>query len=372
MSDDNDLRSVLPDPPPASPSRRENAIEEAMRRFDGKPPSPSPKPARPDRAGWIKRPQLGALVTIGLMAVIGVPAAWLAIEPHHSEEQASRAPTTRNFATAPQAAAPKLEAADASPTEQVPAVGDRPSALAAVAVATKPPAAAKSMAEDKAIGQDQVRSDDRYASLRAVPVVQPPPTVSAPVAAALAVPPPPPPPPPVALADAAPSPPLLARARVADSIMVTGSRVSKRSVERGDWNACTVDDPKRDIAICSQSLGASGPGPDGTATAHLADGVSRAWRGDWDGAIQSFDAVIAIAPESGDAYLNRSLAYARLGDEERAFGDANKAVRHARDKARALYNRSVLLRRQGKIAEAQRDEHRTVTLDPSYAAVIPK
>jgi tetratricopeptide (TPR) repeat protein len=106
--------------------------------------------------------------------------------------------------------------------------------------------------------------------------------------------------------------------------------------------------------------------------AHLADGVSRAWRGDLGGAIQSFDAAIAIAPKFGDAYLNRSLVYARLGDEERALNDANEAVHHARDEARALYNRSVLLRRQGKLAKAQKDEQRAMILDPSYAAVIPK
>ena len=370
MTGDDDLRETLPDPPPPAPSRREAAIEEAMRRFDGAGPSPSPKPAHPGRAGWMRRPQFGALVTVALMAVIGVPAAWLAVERHDGAEQRSLAPRASDFAATSNPALPQLEAPGAAPTKQAPAKAERPTAPTAVADAN-PPVGTESTSEDKATGQKQDRPNDRYASYRVAPVVQPPALVAAPVVSAPAAPASAPPPP-AAMAEIAPSASLVARARSADSIVVTGSRISTRRVERGDWNACTVDDPRRDLSLCSQSLGTSAPSPDGTAASRNADGVLRAWREDLGGAIQSFDAATTIAPESGDAYLNRSLAYARLGDEERAFSDANKAVRHAGDKARALYNRSVLLRRRGEIAKAQKDEDRAMTLDPSYAAVIPR
>ena len=357
MAHDNDLRDSLPDPPPASPVRRENAIEEAMRRFDGKPPSASPGPARPHRAGWINRPQFGTLVTVGLVAAIGLPAAWLAVERHNDERQTSLASMASDLAAASNSAAPKQVAAAAPPARQAPA--KRPAPRVADA---EPPAAIERMPQ-KAAGTVQAQPDDRYASLRFAPAAPPPPIAFAPAA--------PPPPPPPAVAETASRAPVMARAAAEDSIVVTGSRISTR-IEQGDWNACTIDDPRRDLSICARSLGASAPGPDGAAAAHLADGLSRAWRGDLDGAIQSFDAAIVIAPKSGDAYLNRSLAYARLGDDEQALSDANKAVLHARDAARALYNRSMLLRRRGELAMARKDERRAVTLDPNYAAVIPK
>lgn len=363
MAHDTDLRDSLPDPPPASPARRENAIEEAMRRFDGEPPSASPGSALPRREGWINRPQFGMLVTAGFVAVIGVPAAWLAVEQRNNERQTSLASTASDPAAASNSAAPQREASAAPPVTHAPALAERPTTGA---VDAEPSATTESLPQ-KAVGAVQPRTDNRYASPRFAPVVPPPPIVAAPAA-------PPPPPPPTAVAAAAEtasSAPVAARALAGDSIVVTGSRIST-GVEQGDWNACTIDDPRRDLSICSQSLDVSAPGPDGAAAAHLADGLSRAWRGDLAGAIQSFDAAIVIAPKSADAYLNRSLAYARLGDEERALSDANKAVLHARDAARALYSRSVLLRRQGKLVMARKDERRAVALDPSYAAVIPR
>ena len=355
---DDDLRETLPDPPPASPSRREAAIEEAMRRFDGKPPSRTPKPARPDREGWIRRPQFGALVTVGLMAVIGVPAAWLAVEHHDGEEPSSPAPVVRDLAAASNSAAPAVARRDSAPT------------MVASAEPAGPAPAAESKPQGKAAAQEQARTGDRYANLRVAPMVQPPAMIAPAIVAAPASPPPPQPP--AAVAEAAPSASYLARASAADSVVVTGLRFSTRRAEQGDWNSCTIDDPRRDLPLCSQSLGAAETGVNGTAAAHIADGISRAWRDDMAGAIQSFDAAIAIAPKSGDAYLNRSLAFSHLGDMDRALGDANKAVRHSPHEARTFYNRSLLLRRQGKVAKAKEDEQRAVALDPSYSAVIAK
>ena len=75
MASDDDLAKLLPEAPPR-PDRRRAAIAEAMRRFDGVAPAPAP-PVQPPRRFWpaLGRPQMGALVSLGLVALIGAPLA---------------------------------------------------------------------------------------------------------------------------------------------------------------------------------------------------------------------------------------------------------------------------------------------------------
>src|SRR5687768_1494574 len=79
MATDNDLAALLPDPPPPRPARREAAIAEALRRFDGgEPAPPAPAGIRPPSAPeWWRRPQLAALASMALVAMIGLPVWWL-------------------------------------------------------------------------------------------------------------------------------------------------------------------------------------------------------------------------------------------------------------------------------------------------------
>jgi hypothetical protein len=160
-------------------------------------------------------------------------------------------------------------------------------------------------------------------------------------------------------------------AEVADSsIVVTGSRIAAPSAGRGDWNACTVEDPGRNLGRCRTLVDPSQKGAGGQAAAHVADGLERAWEGDLDGAIRAFDQAIAIAPRSSFAYLNRGLAYKRSGDLGRALADLDRAVRYAPGDARAYYNRSLVLRQRGDTRRARADEQRAADLDPRYAEVV--
>lgn len=74
--------SLLPEPPPPRPARRDAAIEAALRRFDGVEGS-SARPVLParqrSRVAFGNRPQYGALVTASLIVAIGLPAALIAI-----------------------------------------------------------------------------------------------------------------------------------------------------------------------------------------------------------------------------------------------------------------------------------------------------
>ena len=151
----------------------------------------------------------------------------------------------------------------------------------------------------------------------------------------------------------------------AANIVVTGTRVAAPS--RGDWNACTVDDPGRSLDACRKRLARAAKGE---AAARLAAGIGHAWAGETDSAIADFDRAIAAAPTSAAAYLNRGLAWRRSGDLGRALADLDRAVKYGPGEARNYYNRSLILRQQGAAGRARRDEERAIELDPAYAEVV--
>lgn len=155
-----------------------------------------------------------------------------------------------------------------------------------------------------------------------------------------------------------------------DSVVVTGSRIAARGApRRGDWNACTVNDPDRTLSRCKKLSNKGAKAVRAQADAHLSDGLKQAWQGDLDGAITAFDQAIAVAPDLSVAYLNRGLAYDRQGESDRAIADLDRAVQHAPRSARAYYNRSLLLRKQGDAKRADADERRAIDLDPRYQAM---
>jgi tetratricopeptide (TPR) repeat protein len=189
----------------------------------------------------------------------------------------------------------------------------------------------------------------------------------------------------------APPAPVTAGRAIADEsredVVVTGSRVRKSSsaglvgnaqrrsaakrAGRGDWNACTVDDPNRNLGACGKLVDPAAAGVAGRAAAHLADGLSLAWRDDLDGAIAAFDQAIALSPRLSFAYLNRGLSYGHKGEFARAIADLDLAVRYAPNAARTYYNRSLLWRQRGDTDRAEADEARAVDLDQRYEALVP-
>jgi tetratricopeptide (TPR) repeat protein len=210
---------------------------------------------------------------------------------------------------------------------------------------------------------------------------------------------PPPPPPPAARGDSK-----LARpdsraeqsyAAADPPVTVTGSRIARQGVAaaepeaesdegtivlsgtrtagpgRGDWNACTVDDPKRSLAGCRHLVDPGARGAAGRSAARIAEGLSSAWQGDYQQSIASFDRALAIAPRSAFIYLNRGLARKRDGDLDGALADLDRAVRYAPRTARLYYQRARILRQRGDEKRARADERRAVNLDPDYQALLP-
>lgn len=342
MDKDDDILAALPRPPHPAPARREAAIAEALRRFDGgaagRPASEARAPGPAPWRTWFARPPSGALAGALLVALIAVPLAWTSL-PGPTPERGARppAPIERAGDSGPVAAdaipqdpasapAPSAKAADPEPAADVEAAADLPAAGPVQAAPPPPPAAE---AEEPAAGRNE---DARAAADSSGEIVVTGSRIARPN-----------------LASSSP-------VTVVNSEEVRLSR-HRAPAGRGDWNACTIDDPGRSLTGCR--------GP-----AELTDGLARAWRGDWDGAARAFDSAIAAAPRSSAAYLNRGLLHRRNGDLDRALADLDRAVRFSPRAARFHYQRSLLLRQRGDVRRAEADEARAVALDPRYAAVV--
>lgn len=347
MTGDDDLHALLPDPPPPAPKRREAAIAEALARFDGT--SVAERRPRPEATPlWksLRGPQAGLLATAALVAAISLPFAWTTLNPGAppANEQVSPSPresvrvASRDTVDIPAAAitpssgeADRMEPDIAAPG---PAAAAPPAKRVELAEAeTAPPAAVAAKAEEAApiVVQGRAASRPMFESASPVSVVSAD-TVSE-----------------------------------NDAVVVTGTRVSKPP-RRGDWNACTVNDPSRTLSKCKKLANKGAKDVRAQADAHLSDGLKHAWEGDLDEAIVAFDQAIAVAPDLSVAYLNRGLAYDRQGESTRAIADLDRAIQHAPRSARAYYNRSLILRKQGDTRRADVDERRAISLDDSYQA----
>lgn len=347
MDTDRDKKAVLPDPPPPRPDRREATIEAALSRFDA-PGAEHPLEHRARRA-WVLRyrPQLGVLVAATLVAVICLPVLWVVIgnpRPEGSTVALDTFERMPNLETSPPAATEPSEGRDTLADN----AREAPAAIAA--------------APAEELG---TRAD-------AAPAPAPPPP---PVPIEIS---PAPPPAIVALpAPAAPPPPMAERTQVqaaaraqAESLAISAFQTRKAAAGRGDWNACTLDDPAQSLSLCADRIDPAEKGTRGRASAFLADGLLRGWQGDLDAAIAAFSRAIAADPHLADAYLNRGLAYQAKGELDRARADLDRAVDYAPSAARTYHVRSLLLRERGKTRQADKDEDRALKLDPAYEAVI--
>lgn len=372
---DDDLARLLPEPPPPRPARREAAIETALRRYDGVEDRPAARPlpvARP----WprLGRTQIGVLASIALVALVGVPAALRSIAEHPP------APVARGHAPVPPAHSPETPKPEVSApiTEskppQMPMVGP-PLAEPAVVPAPAAPVVSPDKDATRCVGGDcgggeSAKSSGAMAAApaniagNAMPGSE---VADARAARPSAVAPAPPPP-----RAAAPAEPAAAEGRDDSEVIVTARRVERHRAasRRGDWNACTVNDPDQSLRGCKSMINPSAKGSRGSAAARLAEGLSLAWDGDLDGAIAAFDQAIALDPRNDLAYLNRGLAHQRNDEIERAIADLNLAIRYAPTRARNYYARGQLLAQHGEARRARADAERAVELDRDYAAVV--
>ena len=177
-----------------------------MRRFDGVEDEPAGRRA-PARSSWTRKPQFGLLVTASLVAVIGLPAALIALrnsDLNPPREVAAPSPRTVPIREPKVALAPQPEAAVA-----VTRLTEEPS--------TAPPVHHRDVVISENAAKRQVTTTDNQ-----------PLDAADPRAVAAAAPPPPraPPSPAPALAQKS------ANDAVADSVVVTGSMLPAPALEK--------------------------------------------------------------------------------------------------------------------------------------------
>lgn len=363
---DDDIARLLPEPPPPRATRREAAIGAAMRRFDGVEEPAASRPATAwQRPAWMRmsRTQIGAFASIALVAAVGLPLALNTLE--RERQLAPRAPAS---AVAERTGAAR--SAVATPTPQgVPArqraaaspyAGETPAAPA-----TPPDAPIEDCGKGDCVAAVRGLADSGRSPFASMKRASAPPAAADRDIVASGV---------RASRPAAP-PPAAAEARdesEGEDIIITASRATRpaASYRRGDWNACTVNDPGESLEGCKRLIDPGAKGVAGQAAAHVSEGLSRAWNSDLDGAVSEFDAAIALQPRLAIAYLNRGLAYQRLGEPERALADLNRAVRYAPYAARNYYARGLYFREKGDIDRARADEERAASRDERYRAVV--
>ncbi|WP_242123781.1 tetratricopeptide repeat protein [Sphingobium sp. Sx8-8] len=354
MAGRDDIGFSLADPPPPAPARREAAIEAALARFDGSS-SAAPVAAPGSRRFWrplTGRPYLGTALALSLLALIVAPVAWLEMPRRTSSG-------TLHVMESPPPGPPasdQVEVPKARVQQEPRAVEPKPTADRAIAAPARSPEAPAKPSPPAA--QERANQSAPQALMQAEAVMAaPPPAAPAPPAAAMTV----------NAARSAGRAETGSESEDARDVVVTGMRADPTLLRgRGDWNACTVGDPERNLALCKMLIDPDTNGDKASANAQIADGLGRAWAGDWEGAITAFDRAIAIAPKSAQAHLNRGLAYQVLGDDDRALADLDKAVRYAPGSARGYYSRSLLQKQRGDTRKAEADRKRAAQLDSRY------
>jgi len=201
-----DDSALLPSPPPPRPAARDAAIAAAMRCFDGLEDKPAASASRP--LHWTRKPQFGMLVTASLVAVLGIPAALIALRSDDLR------PRPEASAPAPPAVVRENKVAP-TPQPEAPAPATRLTEEPSVA----PPAHHRDVAvtdgsrkrETVAVASNEVSTD----------ATEPRAMVAAPAVAFA----PPPPPPAPALAQSG-------AGQVADQVVVTGTLMRAPAMEK--------------------------------------------------------------------------------------------------------------------------------------------
>lgn len=84
-------------------------------------------------------------------------------------------------------------------------------------------------------------------------------------------------------------------------------------------------------------------------------------------AIEACSAVIRLDPHNDGAFVNRGIAYRRIGNINRAITDYDEAIRLNPEASDAFNNRGNAFRALDDLERAMRDYDEAIRLDPSYA-----
>jgi len=181
MTIDSDDMISLPSPPPPRPAARRDAIDAALRKFDGVEDAPAGRAAhqRPSRIPWatMHRRPAGALVTAALIAIVFIPAVPLILRNSPPDvapqaevpSQVQPAPVASTCAGPDCAGQPASEPVQARSEEAVATSAPPPAQPLA------PPVVAEERREVSPAANDQKAAFEVPAPLIAAPAPPPPP-----------------------------------------------------------------------------------------------------------------------------------------------------------------------------------------------------
>jgi tetratricopeptide (TPR) repeat protein len=96
-------------------------------------------------------------------------------------------------------------------------------------------------------------------------------------------------------------------------------------------------------------------------------GLKKAQKGEYKGAIENFSLVLMIKPNSTATYISRGVCYLKLGNLEKAIQDCDKAIEIDPKNSTAYYNRGNILRKLGKNLLALSSYNQAINYDENNA-----
>lgn len=102
------------------------------------------------------------------------------------------------------------------------------------------------------------------------------------------------------------------------------------------------------------------------ASEHVNQGINRLQRGDFQGAIESFNQAIELDPNSALAYGNRGMARVIVGDTPGAIDDFTRVIELDPNDAVAYSSRAITYAESGNHEAALSDFDRAIELEPDF------
>ncbi len=125
------------------------------------------------------------------------------------------------------------------------------------------------------------------------------------------------------------------------------------------WKQCSYW--KNSIALLNHTLRIKD-----VYTMHDCLGRALSAEGKIEESINHYNQAIRLKPDYANAYFNRAIAHANLGQKERAIEDYNQVIRLKHDYALAYYNRGFVYHASGQYQNSVKDFSETLRLRPDY------
>lgn len=149
------------------------------------------------------------------------------------------------------------------------------------------------------------------------------------------------------------------------AVIVIGSSSARLCYESARAElASTSNIAQCDAAFANEALTA-----DDKVATHVNRGVLRAVRGDLDGAVQDYNAALALDADEAEAWLNKAIVYLRNDDAAGALPLFDTAVAKLTAKPEiAHYGRAIAHEQLGNLRAAYADYRKASALVPGWNA----